>query len=213
MLTSRPPRRNWYRVLLCCALTGACLPAATASAIGPYVRIEQDWALEMATVDPNFPSPQISIMMEPFPNCSQGGVLLLNYSDTPSFAAGGYQLQLWDGTTCTATLAKDTGMLLKTNEKITFTTFMELSNGNLNFGISKANFPTWNTLPGKGYSISMPYTGVSTFTGNYDTADTVDGSGVLVGSTADVKVLKINSVRKYDTAGKSDNEPSTQVFP
>lgn len=183
-------------------------------ATGPYVRIEQDWDFVVDTPDATQGAPQISIQLEPYPNSPVGGVLLLNYQDTPDVQAGGYQLQLWNGTTNVALLTRDAGVKLATrNEKISFTLFMELKEGNLNFGISSASFRTWSNLPSGGVKISTPYTALTSFTNYYQTNDTLSESGIMLGPT-NVKSLKLSTVRKIDATGAADVEnPPVPVYP
>ena len=190
-------------------------PTGVDAATGSYVRIEQDWELVMATPDPTTTSPQIYIQMDPYPNSAKGGLFLLNYQDSPSFVAGGLQLQLWNLEQNLALQSFRTGAQLNTaGETITWTQFMTLSNGNLSFGVSRLRSKTFgNNGAADNWSVSTPYSEIKTFTGNYQTSDTLSESGILFGASA-VTSIKLLQVRKYDSAGQHDAETTTkQLYP
>ncbi len=186
-----------------------------AYATGAYIRIEQDWELVIANPDPTTSSPQIYIQMDPYPKSAKGGLFLLNYQDSPSFGAGGLQLQLWNLDQNLALKSFQNGVSLsKKDEKITWTQYMELNNGNLNFGVSQLASSTWGKVgTADNWVVSIPYTELTTFSGYYQTSDTLSESGILLGASA-VKSLKLLKVLKYDKGGKHDDETTQiQLYP
>lgn len=238
--------------------------ASAAPATGPYVRIEQDWELVIATPDPTGSLPQVVLQMAPSPTLPVTCVLLLNYNDTPSFSAGGVSLHFWnvgctsgvvadpttstDSTTSVAAVSPDSttsagavspdsttsrgavlfrlkkqntllanqafgnGATLNTvGEKITWTQYMELSNGSLKFGISRGSLPTWGPVPTAGWVVSTPYTTLTTFTNYYQTSGTMAKSGILAGASS-VQSLKLIAVRKYDAKGWYDSEAGQTLY-
>lgn len=209
------PKCLFAAFVIAMGLTTLCAPTSAYAATGPYIRVEQDWELVIATPDPTTTSPQIYIQMDPYPNSAKGGLFLLNYQDSPSFVAGGLQLQLWNLDQNVALQSFRDGVQLNTvGETVTWTQFMALSNGTLSFGVSRLRSKTWgNNGASDNWSVSSPYTEISTFTGNYQTTDTLSESGILFGASA-VTSIKLLQVRKYDSAGKHDDETTTkQLYP
>jgi hypothetical protein len=185
--------------------------ASQCMATGPYVRIEQDWELDLGTPDPAQPTPQVAVQIDPYPNSSTSAVLLLNYQDTPNFQSGGMQLQLWNQNVSLGTSTIAGGQTLGTSgEKITWTQYLRVSGNQLNFGISGGQFPTWGQ-PASDQSAVSTTTDLTSFSG-YSTNDSVSKSTILLGSSA-VGCLKITAVRKYDAAGNHDDESGQQVYP
>jgi hypothetical protein len=178
------------------------------------VRIEQDWEVVVGTPDADQPSPQVAVQIDPFPGSRMSCVFLVNYQDDPSFQGGGVSLQIWKRQQKVAFTNQAAGVPLKTaGETISWTQFMQLSGGHLNFGISKGTSATWGPVPIGGWTISTPYSYLNTFTGYYDTSDSVAKSGVLLGGQPGVASLKLKAVRKYDAEGNHDDESGQQLYP
>src|SRR4051812_18009567 len=81
------------------ALAAAALLAFSgpAAAIGPVVRIEQDWEITISSPDSLNGSPQIRLWIRPDPAVDFGGLVQINFQDYPAYQAGGLQVQAWDG--------------------------------------------------------------------------------------------------------------------
>jgi hypothetical protein len=202
-------------IAIAVAFMTICAPSDSYAQTGPYVRIEQDWEMMVKKPEPSLLSPQVYIQMSPFPSSSVGGIFLLNYRDTPSFEAGGLQLQLWDSDRNIGLRSFGNGGQLNLNaEQITWTQYMELKAGNLNFGIMKIRSKTWgNSGASDNWSVTTPYSAIKTFTDSYQTTDSLEQSGILFGAS-NVTSLKLQQVRKYDAGGKYDTETnSQQVYP
>ena len=178
--------------------------------IGPIVRVEQDWEIDVGIPAPEICCPQIYFQVTPRVGEAINCQFLINYCDLPRFAAGGLQVQIWNGPDNLATNDYMAGQaVLRTdNETIKFTLFTQVDSGNLNFGVTNIQSVTWGNASGALY-VTTPYNYLSLPL--YSTADTMNNSGILWGSNR-IQGIKLNVVRKYDASGNTVTEAAQTLI-
>ena len=186
----------------------------------PPDKIEQDWEITLNTPDPTINSPQIYAYISPINgSTSLYAFLLLNYSDTPEYVAGGMQFQLWDGEEIVSTQEFASGFQLNTiGEIITFTLRMEIQDrilnpDELNFSVHYGESDTWGSFGTGGFDLGddapilsgiFPIEDLST----YRTSKSVSASAVGFGGQR-VDLMRITQVRYYKDdvlIGQDDSE-------
>lgn len=202
----KPRVAAWALAALIAAFGG------TAEADGPYVRIEQDWELILNTPDLSFPSPQIVIPMKSWPGSSKTALFLVNHHDYPAFAAGGGQIQIWNGDTLQSTKSFAGPTLIRDGERVTWTQYLERKDGKLHFGLSAVEGEAWgtNTADTLGGPVAMSDS-ISNFTA-YESPYSTENAEISFGDER-VHSLKLVEVRKHRSDGHVDIESSRTVFP
>ena len=140
-------RNNLWRLFLF-SLTAAGLPGGWAVAQDPVWQVIEDWELVVASPDNGISGPQVTCTISPLGNLSgQYATFDLNHRASPSFAAGGMHLHLWEGETRLGTLSRQSGMVLSTaNETLTWKTIMSVDAGVLIFDIDSGVSSTWGSF-------------------------------------------------------------------
>jgi hypothetical protein len=187
--------------------TGSRSEAQLLSLFGPsVVRVEEDWSLLVSQPNQDSASPQVSTQMARSPYSSRFCNFHLNSTDVPAFALGGFQLQVWKGSTNIAYMNSSTSPILSTdNELITWTQYLtQNSNGKLTFGISAASSQTFGDFSGVSIDIPSGLTSLDNYSPDYSLAN----SGVTYGANR-VSSLAITQVRKIYSDGSvaSDSTP------
>jgi hypothetical protein len=140
-------RNNLWRLFLF-SLTAAGLLGGSAVAQDPVWQVIEDWELVVASPDNGISGPQVTCTISPLGNLSgQYATFDLNHRASPSFAAGGMHLHLWEGETRLGTLSRQSGMVLSTaNETLTWKTIMSVDAGVLIFDIDSGVSTTWGSF-------------------------------------------------------------------
>ena len=140
-------RNNLWRLFLF-SLTAAGLLEGSAVAQDPVWQVIEDWELVVASPDNGISGPQVTCTISPLGNLSgQYATFDLNHRASPSFAAGGMHLHLWEGETRLGTLSRQSGMVLSTaNETLTWKTIMSVDAGVLIFDIDSGVSTTWGSF-------------------------------------------------------------------
>jgi hypothetical protein len=177
------------------------------SLFGPsVVRVEEDWSLLVSQPNKDSASPQVSTQMARSPYSSRFCNFHLNSTDVPAFALGGFQLQVWKGSTNLPYMNSSTSPILSTdNELITWTQYLKQnSNVKLTFGISAASSQTFGDFSGVSIDIPSGSTSLDNYSPDYSLAN----SGVTYGANR-VTSLVIVQVRKIYSDGSvvSDSTP------
>ena len=205
----RATRLPWW------ALSGALIIVTTFGANSvrgdDFVRIEEDWQLVVLNPDPATFAPQVTCTISPVGHLdSYYGVFDLNLRNLPSYAAGGVQLQIWSGQVAVSSVKSNTGTLLQnTNETVTWTQRMSLSNGQLSFSIQNGNSQTWGQF-GSGNSIALQVSTDLDNLNNYSSAISVANSGVGYSANR-VSSLTLTAVRAYSASGLAAQNTTPQV--
>lgn len=116
-------------------------------------RVEEDWCIVVGTPIPEEDTPQLTCVMSSGADLSaHHAVLEINHSTLPSYAAGGLELQLWQGdTNLSFNNFPHNGRLHHIGETVHFTNTMEVSGGQLKFEIINGTSSTWDSFGGQGY--------------------------------------------------------------
>jgi len=177
---------------------------------GPIVRVEQDWVLVVSSPDARRCSPQLFFQMYPESGGDYCCQVLLNYSDQPTFSAGGVQIQVWQNDTVLdgADNNPNQAVLTAENETVRFTLVMEIKGARLNFSAINVSTTSWGDI--SKLAVSTAYAPDSF--DNYKTSDTIAKSGILLGSNR-VTSLTLAQVRKVDRSGIVSIELPQVVFP
>lgn len=140
-------RNNLWRLFLF-SVTAAGLLGGSAVAQDPVWQVVEDWELVVASPDNGISGPQVTCTISPLGNLSgQYATFDLNHRASPSFAAGGMHLHLWEGETRLGTLSRQSGMVLSTaNETLTWKTIMSVDAGVLIFDIDSGVSTTWGSF-------------------------------------------------------------------
>lgn len=140
-------RNNLWRLFLF-SLTAVGLLGGSAVAQDPVWQVVEDWELVVASPDNGISGPQVTCTISPLGNLSgQYATFDLNHRASPSFAAGGMHLHLWEGETRLGTLSRQSGMVLSTaNETLTWKTIMSVDAGVLIFDIDSGVSTTWGSF-------------------------------------------------------------------
>lgn len=140
-------RNNLWRLFLF-SVTAVGLLGGSAVAQDPVWQVVEDWELVVASPDNGISGPQVTCTISPLGNLSgQYATFDLNHRASPSFAAGGMHLHLWEGETRLGTLSRQSGMVLSTaNETLTWKTIMSVDAGVLIFDIDSGVSTTWGSF-------------------------------------------------------------------
>jgi hypothetical protein len=179
-------------------------------AVGPIVKIEQDWELVVSTPDPDRCSPQVFAQVYPESGGSFCCQLLINYNDQPTFSAGGVQIQIWQNQVVLdgRDNAPNQAVLQVPDETVKFTLVMEISDGKLNFSAKNVSSTSWGDVNNLNTSVDYEPTAFA----NYQTSDTLANSGILLGSNR-VTSLTLKQVRRIDASGAQITEDAQQIYP
>jgi hypothetical protein len=201
-----------FLVLPLCALLGAPpanggLTCGNAGQPGSVVRVEEDWTLIVNQPDQNVAAPQLSSQM------SQNGTgsifcnLHLNARDFPKYGAGGLQVQIWKGDSNVASKTWDTWAVMNTpNEVVTWTQFLDTSNGQVTFGVSAASSQTWGDFSGQQIVVPTSVLSLDNYTVDYSVAN----SGITFGANR-VSYLAVTAVRIYYQDGSVQTDSTERI--
>src|SRR5205823_5005504 len=106
-------------------------------------------------------------------------VFNLNYRESPSFAPGGIEVQLWSGDQMLSASTKGTALLSTTGETITWTQTIKLASGSISFAIDSGKSTTWGKFgQGQQLNVTSSFTTSLNSLSQYTPANTVTNSGV-----------------------------------
>jgi len=115
--------------------------------------VEEDWEMVVGEPDPAADAPQVTCVISPHGNVD--GIYAtfeLNHRNTPDFAAGGLQFEVWqDETALHERKFPDQSALATQGEVVSWTQSMTLEEGNLIFEITAGSSTTWGNFGGQGY--------------------------------------------------------------
>lgn len=143
-------------------------------------QIEEDWQIIVGVPDPIGAGPQMSTSMSPVTDGSAPFFVFdLNYRDSPTFQAGGMQVQVWSGDDMLSSATKGTTQCSTANETITWTQRMKLSSGTINFAIDSGRSTTWGRF-GQGQQLNVGGSFTTTLTSLelYSPSTSITNSGV-----------------------------------
>ena len=160
--------------------------------------VEEDWMMVLNEPNDGIVSPQFHTIMSPVGNVdSNYAQVLWTYRETPDYAAGGIQLQSYDGEELLRVRSVESRALSTTAETVTWTQGLTTDGVVLSFYIANGLSTTWGDF-GRDMRIDEN-TSISNLNG-YSTAVSADNTCVTYGSNR-VDVLMITQVRRYGALG------------
>jgi hypothetical protein len=178
------------------------LVASSARAI-EIVAVEEYWELSLGEPDAASSSPQVSMVMSPTGNLDgKFFVFTLNCHTAPEWAAGGMQVQLWDGEDLAASHeSSHTEPLNNSNEVVSWVQRTSLSNGQLAFEVVNGHSTTWGDFGSDGelrFAVDSDMTNLN----GYRPAVSLEQSGVSFAGNR-VKSLTLQKLRWIDSTGQA----------
>jgi hypothetical protein len=134
--------------VLCTGTVGVGVPVLAESS--RVVSVEEHWELQVAEPDLGRSAPQTTMVMSPTSDLSGKHFLFtLNHWSAPDYAAGGMEIQLWDGDgSAQATASNKFAAFANSNETVTWTQRLSVHDGVLKFEIADGQSQTWGEFGG-----------------------------------------------------------------
>lgn len=166
------------------------------------VRVEEDWRLVVSSPEPDSAGPQVTCVFSPQGNMDGPyAVFELNHRTLPEFAAGGMQLQVWDGAEALSLgEADETQLLAEDGESITWTQAMSFDGDKLKFEILSGQSNSWGEFGGEDELQASAATTLTNLNG-YDPEISARKSGVGFASNR-VSSLVLRRVRYFTADGQ-----------
>ena len=145
------PTTAWVKKTLALAAF-CCLVSASSCLALDVVWIEEHWELKVGGPDEGRSAPQVTMVMSPTNNLnSDYFIFSLNHWNYPEFAAGGLELQRWNGFGWVSSQRSSNHSPLKTDgEVVKWVQRMELVDSTLHFSIKDGQSQTWGQFGGQG---------------------------------------------------------------
>ncbi|MBU4270991.1 MAG: hypothetical protein KKE86_00600 [Planctomycetes bacterium] len=176
--------------------------ASTAWAEEPSItRIEEDWELVIGEPSPNSDAPQVTCAVSPLSDMnSYSATFVVNHHEAPAFAAGGLQLQAWNGETLLASRrAPNQAVLATPGETIRWTQVMKKTADGVEFEVLNGSSTTWGGFGGEG-TLKLPIAAPIPNLNGYNPENSVEHSGVSYAGNR-VQSLVLKRVRAYTDEG------------
>lgn len=194
----------------------ACMLGA-ASALGqsdPVMRVEEDWKLILNEPNEDRYSPQFHTVMSPYGTTdSFFGQVLWNYREIydvqsgNTFAAGGLQLQGWNGSTATIRRSVRSSQLSIYAETIQWSQVLETDGSTLTFGIDNGQSVTWGAFD---RDMRITSSAAVVNLNSYSTSVSAENSWITYGANR-VESLVITEVRRYGPNGMISRDTTPRV--
>ncbi|MBN1393884.1 MAG: hypothetical protein JW959_02550 [Pirellulales bacterium] len=187
-----------------CLAAAAILAAVASIALAeePQItRIEEDWELVIGEPSPDSDAPQVTCAISPMSGMdSHSATFVVNHHDVPAFAAGGLQLQAWNGEELLASqLAPNQAVLATPGETIRWTQVMQKTDDGLEYQVINGSSTTWGEFGGEG-SIKLAVSAPIADLNAYSPANSVEHSGVSYAGHR-VQSLVLKKIRAYTDEG------------
>jgi hypothetical protein len=139
---------------------GMCFTETCQAGGNQVVSVEEHWELRVSQPESDRSAPQITMVMSPTGHLDGRHFLFtLNHSTVPDYAAGGVQLQVWDGEELLDSHSAHEGDALDHgDETITWVQRVSLNDGNVTFQIVNGQSESWGSFGGESLSHSTPST-------------------------------------------------------
>lgn len=188
--------------------------AAVADDSVNLVRVEEDWELVVGDPDPDSNGPQVTCTLSTTGDIrSLHASFDLNFQESPTYAAGGLQLQVWNAERMLFQKGPSNNAVFSTsNETVSWTQSMELNEGRLTFQVSNGSSSTWGTF-GNGESLKLTFPVILSNLNGYQPGVSVKNSGIGYASNR-VKSLTLQRVRYIlSTGDQYEDTQATVVYP
>jgi hypothetical protein len=160
-------------------------------------QIEEDWELVIGAPSANSDAPQVTCVISPAENVNGlYATFMVNHHDTPTFTAGGLQIQAWNGETLLATKrSPDQAVLNTPGETIRWTQVMRVTPDGLVFEVVNGPSTTWGAFGAEG-SLAVTVPNAPANLNGYSAAVSAEHSGVSFAGNR-VQSLVLKRVRAY----------------
>jgi hypothetical protein len=120
--------------------------------------VEEHWELQLGQPDADRSAPQTTMVMSPTDGLDGVHFLFtLNHANAPDYAAGGVQIQAWDGSDLIGYDNDDeVGSLNHSDETVTWVQKIWLQDGSLKFKIINGQSETWSQFGNEDMLLSVP---------------------------------------------------------
>lgn len=175
------------------------------------VKVEEDWVALIRSPDSGNTTPQIVNVISPGgANSNLTGIVELNHSSQPSFQAGGYQIQAWNGTSLQASeRGSEYRSLYQSMDRVDYTIIMEKTEQGLSFGIANGKSRSWGRFAHRGDSVSLTSDNVTLE--HYRPEESVASTNVNVGAHR-VEILYLKAVRRHFSNGDVESDDTMRVI-
>lgn len=197
-------RSNLWRLFLF-SVTMVGVLGGSAAGQDPVWQVEEEWELVVATPDSGTSGPQVTCTMSPVGDLSgQYSTFDLNHRASPSFAAGGVHLHMWNGDTRLGTNSKHSNVLFDTTgEVVTWNVIMSVEAGALTVDIDNGQSTTWGIF-GQSIISSVPTTLLNLDAYSPDVSVENSGIGYASNRVTSLKLKKV-TYRRLSGATTVDN--------
>ena len=211
-MNSASSRVGFWAMGLSLAIVASAMLASSAWAETPNItRVEEDWEIVIGIPSLDSDAPQVTTVISPVGNVnSLHGTFVVNHHDVPMYAAGGLQLQAWNGETPLASQRFPNQAVLNVpGETISWTQAMNLGSEGLTFEVVGGNSTTWGEFGGEGtLKLIMP-TSLTNLNG-YNPEVSVEQSGVSYAGNR-VQSLVLKRIRVYSGTELMAEDTSPRV--
>ncbi len=175
------------------------------------VRVEEDWVALIRSPDSGNTTPQIVNVISPGGAHSDlTGIVELNHSSQPSFQAGGYQIQAWNGSSLQAAeRGSEYRSLYQSMDRVEYTITMEKTDHGLSFGIVNGKSKSWGRFAHHGDCVTPGADNVSLE--QYRPEDSVASTNVNVGAHR-VEILYLKAARRHFSNGDVESDDTMRVI-
>lgn len=194
----RAPHSHWILslVIACTHAPMSLLEASDPS----IVRIEEDWELLVTTPETSSNSPQVTCAMSADATDESDYMSFeLNYQSQPSYAIGGLHLHAWAGDYLRgSTHTQSERPVQDSDEQISWTQCMAVSDGQLTYEITNGVSTTWGSFGTGELKLIVPTD--RTDLHNYRVEWSLSGSGVGFGANR-VSAFRLTKARFFTDTG------------
>jgi hypothetical protein len=174
-------------------------------------RIEEDWEMVIGVPSENSDAPQVICLISPSANADGlHATFVLNHHDVPSFAAGGLQLQVWNGDSLLVGKRSPTqAVLASPGETIQWTQALSVSQDGLVFEVIHGRSTTWGNFGDDGTLKAVIQSQLTNLSG-YTPENSAKESGVSYAPNR-VQSLVLKRVRIYTAQGQVMEDTNPRV--
>jgi hypothetical protein len=173
----------------------------------PVLRVEEDWQVVLNEPDGAVNAPQFHTLMSPLSDTSSVyAQVTWNYREIPDAAAGGAQIQAWNGEHAVQMKDRVSNQLSTIAETISWTQRLETNGSLLRFRVVNGQSTTWGSFGGSEWNVEGN-ANLANLNG-YSTEVSVDKTAITYGSNR-IDSLIITEVRYYGASGLlwTDSDP------
>ena len=176
----------------------------------PILRVEEDWEVVLNEPGSAVNAPQFHTLMSPLGNIdSVYAQVTWNYREIPDAAAGGAQIQAWNGEHVFQMKDRVSNQLSTVAETISWTQRLETNGSLLRFRVVNGQSVTWGAFGGSEWNVEG--TANLADLNGYSTDVSATNAGITYGSNR-IDSLIIKEVRYYGASGLISTDSNPRVI-